>query len=64
MNFLNLRIPNMKKVVFGFLFFGQLENVNALQTLDTAPKLKLDLVQFTRHDCLAQKFQLFIKTQF
>ena len=64
MNFLNFRIPNMKKIVFGFLFFGQLEKVNALQTLDTSPKFKLDLVQFIRHDCLAQKFQLFIKTQF
>lgn len=54
----------MNKIVFGFLFFGQLEKVNALQTLNTSPKFKLDLVQFIRHDCLAQKFQLFIKTQF
>jgi hypothetical protein len=45
MNTLNFRIPNMKKIVFGFLNFGQLENVNALQTLDTDTKFKLDLVQ-------------------
>jgi hypothetical protein len=64
MNTLNFRIPNMKKIVFGFLFFEALENVNALQTLDTLSKFKIDLVQFTRHDCLAQKFQLFTKTQF
>jgi len=25
MNTLNFRIPNMKKIVFGFLNFGQLE---------------------------------------
>tara|TARA_R110002012_G_scaffold103196_2_gene243030 strand:+ start:176 stop:331 length:156 start_codon:yes stop_codon:yes gene_type:complete len=45
MNFLNIRIPNMKKIVFGFLFFGLLGNVNALQTPDLTPKYKLDLVQ-------------------
>ena len=45
MNTLNFRIPNMKKIVFGFLFFEALENVNASQTLDTLSKFKLDLVQ-------------------
>ena len=61
MNLTNLRTPNMNKIIFGFLFFGQLEKVNALQTLDTSPKLKLDLVQSTRHDCLAQNFNIIYK---
>jgi len=32
MNFLNLRIPNMKKVVFGVINFINLPKVNAQQT--------------------------------
>jgi len=32
MNFLNLRIPNMKKIVFGVINFINLPKVNAQQT--------------------------------
>ena len=43
--FLNSRISFVNEVANDFLFFVQLENVNALQTLDTVSKFELDLVQ-------------------
>ncbi len=61
--FLNSRITFVNEVANGFLFFVQLENVNALQTLDSVAKSKLDLVQLVNRVYLVLNFRLFTKTQ-
>jgi hypothetical protein len=61
--FLNSRISFVNEVANGFLFFVQLENVNALQTLDSVSKFKMDLVQLVSRVYLVLNFRLFIKTQ-
>ena len=61
--FLNSRISFVNKVASDFLFFGQLENVNALQTLDSVSKFKMDLVQLVSRVYFVLNFRLFIKTQ-
>jgi len=61
--FLNSRISFVNEVANGSLFFVQLEKVNALQTLDSVSKFKLDLVQLVSRVYLVLNFRLFIKTQ-
>ena len=61
--FLNSRISVVNKVASDFLFFVQLENVNALQTLDSVSKFKMDLVQLVSRVYLVLNFRLFIKIQ-
>jgi len=61
--FLNSRISFVNEVANDFLFFVQLENVNALQTLDSVAKSKLDLVQLVNRVYLVLNFRLFTKTQ-
>jgi len=61
--FLNSRISVVNKVASDFLFFVQLENVNALQTLDSVAKFKMDLVQLVSRVYLVLNFRLFIKIQ-
>jgi len=61
--FLNSRISVVNEVASDFLFFVQLENVNALQTLDSVSKFKMDLVQLVSRVYLVLNFRLFIKIQ-
>ena len=61
--FLNSRISVVNEVASDFLFFVQLENVNALQTLDSVAKFKMDLVQLVSRVYLVLNFRLFIKIQ-
>ena len=61
--FLNSRISVVNEVASDSLFFVQLENVNALQTLDSVSKFKLDLVQLVSRVYLVLNIRLFIKTQ-
>ena len=61
--FLNSRISVVNEVASDSLFFVQLENVNALQTLDSVSKFKLDLVKLVSRVYLVLNFRLFIKTQ-
>ena len=61
--FLNSRISFVNEVANDSLFFVQLENVNAPQTLDSVAKSKLDLVQLVNRVYLVLNFRLFTKTQ-